>query len=498
MNQDEQTRLKVLNSVMVGQLPVAQAAELLGVSERHVWRVLAAYRSEGAAALVHGNRGRRPANATSEAAIADVLRLVTTRYSGTNHTHLSELLMEREGIALSRSTVRRIALSAGVTSPRRRRSPRHRVRRKRMPQAGMLVQIDGSHHRWLEGRGPSFALLLAVDDATSTAPYALFQPEEDARGYLMPMEGLIQRSGIPLAVYSDRHAVFKHPGEPRQKLPEPTQFARAMQQLGIRQIFARSPQAKGRVERAAGTFQDRLVTELRLARVETIDDANAVLHRYLPRFDRQFGVPAAQSEVAYRPPETATAVEQALCFRYRRKVAKDNTVKYRWRTLQLLPGRERPSYAGVRVEVLERPDGRLLVEYKGRLIPTQEAPPRPSLMRELSQTPSLNGSANGSGYHHHPLAALESRGINDAKSNRPGRARKHAAPMHRKPTPRQVALWEAVQEANARGLSIRGIARELGIHRNTAPKYAAAERPPVTAPRTFAVALADTMNNNAD
>ncbi len=498
MNQNEQTRLKVLNSVMVGQLPVAQAAELLGVSERHVWRVLAAYRREGAAALVHGNRGRRPANATSEAAIADVLRLATTRYSGTNHTHLSELLMEREGIALSRSTVRRIALSAGVTSPRRRRSPRHRVRRKRMPQAGMLVQINGSHHRWLEGRGPSFALLLAVDDATSTVPYALFQPEEDARGYLMLMEGLIQRSGIPLAVYSDRHAVFKHPGEPRQKLPGPTQFARAMQQLGIRQIFARSPQAKGRVERTAGTFQDRLVTELRLARVETIDDANAVLHRYLPRFDRQFGVPAAQSEVAYRPPETATAVEQALCFRYRRNVAKDNTVKYRWRTLQLLPGQEWPSYAGVRVEVLERPDGRLLVEYKGRLIPTQEAPPRPSLMRVLSQTPSLNGSANGSGYHHHPLAALESRGINDAKSNRPSRARKHAAPMPRKPTPRQVALWEAVQEAKVRGLSIRGIARELGIHRNTARKYAAAERPPVMALRNIPVALPDTMNNNAD
>ena len=119
-------------------------------------------------------------------------------------------------------------------------------------------------------------------------------------------------------------------------------------------------------------------------------------------------------------------------------------------------------------------------------------------MRVLSQTPSLNGSANGSGYHHHPLAALESCGINDAKSNRPSRARKHAAPMPRKPTPRQVALWEAVQEAKVRGLSIRGIARELGIHRNTARKYAAAERPPVMALRNVAVALPDTMNNNAD
>ena len=126
----------------------------------------------------------------------------------------------------------------------------------------------------------------------------------------------------------------------------------------------------------------------------------------------------------------------------------------------------------MQVEVLERPDGRLLVEHQGRTIPTQEAPPRPSLMRALSPTlshpPSLNGSANGSGYHHHPLAALETLGANGAKSNRPSRARKQAALTHRKPTPRQVALWEAVQEAKVRGLSIRGVAPELGMHRNTA------------------------------
>ena len=145
---------------------------------------------------------------------------------------------------------------------------------------------------------------------------------------------------------------------------------------------------------------------------------------------------------------------------------RDNTVKYRWRTLQLLLGRERTSYAGVHVEVLERPDGQLLVEYQGRTIPTQEAPPRPSLTRALSPTlrhpPSLNGGANGSGYHHPLLATLETLGANGAKSTRPSRARKHAAPTQRKPTPRQKALWEAVQEAKLRGLSIRGIVRELG------------------------------------
>ena len=289
MTQKEQTRLQVLNSALADQVPVCQAAEVLGVSERHMRRILAAYRKEGAAALAHGNRGRRPANTTTETKMTYVVQLARTRYAGTNHTDLTELLMERERIDLSRSTVRRILVSAGVDSPRRRRPPRHRVRRKRMAQEGMLLQIDGSHHRWLGEQGPRFVLLLAVDDATGTVPDALFSQEEDTRGYFLLMEGLIRQCGIPLAVYSDRHAVFKHTGEPRQKPAGPTQFARAMEELGIRQIFARSPQAKGRVERTAGTFQDRLVTELRLAGVTTIDEANEVLHRFLPRFNEKFG-----------------------------------------------------------------------------------------------------------------------------------------------------------------------------------------------------------------
>ena len=371
MTQKEQTRLQVLNSVLADQVPVCQAAEVLGVSERHLRRILAAYRKEGAAALAHGNRGRRPANTTTETKMTYVVQLARTRYAGTNHTHLTELLMEREGIDLSRSTVRRILVSAGMNSPRRRRPHRHRVRRKRMAQEGMLPQIDGSHHWWLGEQGPRFALLLAVDDATGTVPDALFSQEEDTRGYFLLMEGLIRRCGMPLAVYSDRHAVFKHTGEVGRKPAGPTQFARAMEELGIRQIFARSPQAKGRVERTAGTFQDRLVTELRLAGVTTIDEANAVLHRFLPRFNEKFGVPAEHSSVAYRPMESSVSLDQILCFKHRRKVARDNTVKYNWRTLLLLPGKERPSYAGAQLEVHEGLDGQLLVQDQGRTIPTR-------------------------------------------------------------------------------------------------------------------------------
>ena len=378
-----------------------------------------------------------------------------------------------------------IAVSnSGMDSPRHRRPPRHRVRRKRMAQEGMLLQIDGSHHRWLGEQGPRFVLLLAVDDATGTVPDALFSQEEDTRGYFLLMEGLIRQCGIPLAVYSDRHAVFKHTGEVGRKPAGPTQFARAMEELGIRQIFARSPQAKGRVERTAGTFQDRLVTELRLAGVTTIDEANEVLHRFLPRFNEKFGVPAEHSSVAYRSMESSVSLDQILCFKHRRKVARDNTVKYNWRTLQLLPGKERPSYAGAQLEVHEGLDGQLLVQYRGRTIPTQEAPPRPGVLRTsngaLPYGPGLERRVNGVGSHpKKSLASLDAIEADSATLNGGGRVRKPPASPRRKPTPRQRVRWKAVQQAKLRGLSIRGIARELGIHRNTVRKYAEAKSPPI-------------------
>ena len=365
----------MLNSVLEYQAPIAQAADLLGVSERHARRMLAAYREQGAAVLAHGNRGRRPHNAISPVLAAAVVELAAQRYEGANHTHFTELLSEREGIDLSRPTVRCILTKAGIGSPRSRRSPQHRFRRQRMPQAGMLVQLDGSHHAWLEDRGPKFVLLLAVDDATGAVVNAVFRTGEDTRGYFM-LEGLIQRWGIPLALYSDRHAVFKHNARQPETAGEATQFTRGLPELGIRQIFARSPQAKGRVERMAETFQDRLVTELRLAYARTIDQATAVLQDFLPRFNSRFTVQPEHPEAAYRPVSPELCLSETLCFKHTRKVARDNTVKYHWRVLQLLPDAERPSYAGLRVEVLERPDSELIVQYQGHTVATQEPPPR--------------------------------------------------------------------------------------------------------------------------
>ncbi len=394
LTQREQTRLQALNRLVAQQLTTREAAAILGLSERHTWRMLAAYRREGAAALAHGNRGRRPRNAVGAETRRKVIALARTRYAGFNHTHLAEIMSEKEGVALSRSTVRSILLSAGLPIPRYRRPPRHRHRRQRMPQEGMLLQLDGSYHAWLEDRGPWFTLLLAVDDATGTAPYGVLREREDTHGYFELLEGIIARHGIPLGVYTDRHAVFQSPGQRLEKESgvlniTPTQWGRALREIGVTQVFAHSPEAKGRVERANGTFQDRLVSELRLANASTLEEANGVLRKFLPRFNARFGVPATQAGSAYRVPDASLDIAGVLCHKERRRVARDNTVQYHGRTLQLFPSAERSSYAGARVEVQERLDGSLLVSYRGTVLTPSEAPPlAASLQNQASAIPT--------------------------------------------------------------------------------------------------------------
>ena len=458
----------------------------MGVSERHIRRILAAYREEGAAAIAHGHRGRRAPNATPDAVAAFLIDLAGTRYAGTNHTHLSELLKEREGIEIGRTTLRRILVTAGLTSPRRRRPPKHRVRRQRMPMEGMLIQVDGSHHAWLGDQAPPFTLLIAVDDATGMVVKAHFCQQEDACGYFLLLHGLVWQHGLPVALYTDRHGVFRH--TPGSGLPGmPTQFSRAMDELGIQMIFALSPQAKGRVERTAGTFQDRLVTELRLAGVGNIGEANQVLDQFLPRFNRRFGVPPKLPESPFRPINPELCLEQTLCFKHKRKVARDNTVRFQLHTLQLLPSPERSSYAGAGVEVLENQDGRLSVRHEGSIVPSQEAPPSPVFLRNGHRSsdtvPVPSSIANGLGQRW--TAILEPLEPSDKDENAHGRitdgiapAGKPSSTSMRKPTFLQRDRWQAIQKARRKGMSLRAIERDLGIHRSTIKKYLGAEGPP--------------------
>ena len=189
LDQREQGRLQVLNSVLEQQCSLAEAAQLMGVSERHGWRLLAAYRQQGTVALAHGNRGHQPVHTTPAEVKERVLALALGPYAGFNYTHLSEKLAEQEGVYLSPATVRRVLGAAGIKSPRHRQPAKYRCRRERYPQEGMLLQVDGSRHDWLEGRGPYLTLVAAIDDATSTVPQALFREQEDAQGYFLLLQG---------------------------------------------------------------------------------------------------------------------------------------------------------------------------------------------------------------------------------------------------------------------------------------------------------------------
>ena len=197
LSHTEQQRLLVLNDLEAGIVISAEAAELLGVSVRQLRRLRAAYRERGAAALAHGNRGRRPAHALDPAVAARVVELATSTYAGFNRQHLTEMLAEHHGIVLSRPTVHRILSAAGVASVRHRRPARHRQRRDRYPREGMLLQVDGSRHDWLEGRGPHLTLIGGIDDATGLVPWACFREQEDAQGYFQLFREVVRRRGIP-------------------------------------------------------------------------------------------------------------------------------------------------------------------------------------------------------------------------------------------------------------------------------------------------------------
>jgi len=388
LNKKEQRRLMVLNKIERREIGIAEAAQLLSLSARHVKRLRAGYYQGGAETLAHGNRGRKPLHAVSDDIRRKIVDLAQGDYAGFNQQHYAELLAEREGISVSRSTVRRILSGVGIHSPRKRRPPKHRKRRERYPQEGMLLQIDGSPHHWLGKSGPELSLIGAIDDATGKVPYALFREQEDAQGYFLLLQELVEAQGIPMALYHDRHGIFVRPTTDKESIEEqlegkrrPTQFGRLMEELGIESISAMSPQAKGRIERLWGTFQDRLLNQLRLDKVDNIKAANHYLQTFLPKYNLRFAVPAAQSGTAYCKPDVGFIPNEVFCFKYSRTVGKDNVVRFYDQRFQILPSYERSGYAHARVEVHQRMDGNVAIYYQGKCLLTTQAPAEAPTLR---------------------------------------------------------------------------------------------------------------------
>lgn len=365
LSQKELQRVAVISSCVQGTLTCARAAELLALTPRHVKRLKSRYRQGSAAALAHVSRGRPSPRRLPEPLRQRILLLARTRYAGFNDHHLCEKLVEVEGLSLGRETLRRLLRSAGLGSPRKRRAPTHRRRRLARAREGEMLLLDASLHRWLEDRGPELTLLGFLDDATRKVLAAEFFPTEDARGYFHLLRRLLRRHGVPLSLYGDRHTVFVR-NDAHWSLEEqlagkrqPTQFGRALAQLGVTYIAANSPQAKGRIERLWGTFQDRLTSELRLAGAADRDGANAVLRRFLPDYNRRFARPPRAAETAWRPaPEN---LDRICCFVHERSVSNDNVVQWEGHSFPIPPQPKRFSFAGAKVQIYESLEGKVSI-----------------------------------------------------------------------------------------------------------------------------------------
>lgn len=371
----------MLQDVAEGRLSAAEGAEGLGMSPRQFRRIRNRYRAEGIAGLAHGNRGRKPVNQCDPATIREVVRLATTTYAGFNQEHFTEMLERDHGISLARMTVRRILSAAGIAAPRPQKRSRHRRHRTRRAQAGAMIQADGSDHDWLEGRGPRLTLVGGIDDATNRF-WAVFRLGEDTEGYLQLLFDITSESGLPCSWYTDRTAIALGTRRTPERVATgttnyPTQLSRVFERLDIVLIRAHSGQAKGRIERAWKTFQDRLVSELRAKGITTLAGAQRVLREHLAYHNRNFEKPALNPEPAWRPVPEGRQLADLICWSYRRTVTNANTVSVDGLRLQLELPRDDPGWARRKVWVYRRLDGTWFATYLGRSVPATPIPATP-------------------------------------------------------------------------------------------------------------------------
>jgi transposase len=375
MSRDELKRVKVLERLLGDSMTSGEAAESLGVTVRQLRRLKSSYKQSGELGLIHGNRGRKPAHTLPEECKLEVLRLYGEKYHGSNFCHYSELLEEHENIKISPSSIERILKAAGISTkhPKRHRPKKHRPR-KRRTQAGMLWQIDATPYEWLGAEYGKFALHAAIDDATGIVTGAMFTSNECLEGYCRMMMSGIGRYGVPMALYSDRHTIFRSPKasltvdeELDGQRISLTNFGKAMVDLGIEHIKATTPQAKGRVERLWETLQDRLPVELRLLGVEDINGANEALASVIDKHNRNYSVVPAENADAYCPLDASVSLDYVFAWRETRKIGNGGDITYK-NNLYVPSDPEYNFNSRVTVEVRETFSGEVVLWHNGQIL----------------------------------------------------------------------------------------------------------------------------------
>lgn len=400
MSVKERRKMELLAQVMKKKQTLFSVALQLKVSYRQMKRVWKRYKAQGDAGLIHQARGRRSNRARPLEDQEAVLELYAQRYRGFGPVLASEHLASDDHIQVDHETLRRWLLANGLWEQRRTRAT-HRKARERRGCWGELVQMDGSEHDWFEGRGPRLTLMVMIDDATNRT-LARFYPAEDTASAFDIFARYVQLNGLPGSLYPDRDSIYICTREARidedlQGIGPETQFARAMRELGVGLIPAFSPQAKGRVERRHQVFQDRLVKEMRLRGISSMEAANDYLEEeFLRDLNKRFTLPPREPHNAHRPSPSRTAIDLALCWKETRTVAKDWTI--RWKNLRFqIPDRyTHLRLPGHTVEVYELRDGRRLAFYKGQNLSLQEAPvPMPPVPKPLIPATFLHKPHSG-------------------------------------------------------------------------------------------------------
>jgi transposase len=374
LSQRQLQRWHLIKMVEVGKITLREAGEKIGVSYRQAKRIRRAIKEKGMRGLIHGNTGRPSLRRLSEVLRQKVLQLSREIYPDFNDTHFTEKLTEEEGMIFSREMVRRIRREAGVEPKRRRRAKKHRKRRERMAQEGWMVLWDGSPHPWFGSEHPPCCLMAAMDDANGKVLAARFFPFEGSAGYFWLLKHMVKTYGIPVSIYQDCHGTL-HRNDDHWSLEEqlagrqdPTQVGLALEALGIRPIYALSPQAKGRMERLFGVLQDRLIAELRLAAMTTPEEANAFLPSFIKRFNRRFAINPKESQKAWRELPKELDLDRIISFRYHSIIGNDNTARLGGLMIDIPPGPQRRSYAKEKMEVRQLLDGSWRVYHRDQLI----------------------------------------------------------------------------------------------------------------------------------
>ena len=368
VRQRELKRLHVIRKVIEGTVTQRDAAGLISLTERQIRRIVKRIREEGDEGIRHKSRGK-PSNRKLSCR-QRIVELYRERYPDFGPTLFTEKLQEREGITVSRETVRTWLIQEGEWKKHRRRKA-HRQWRERKDCYGEMLQMDGSHHDWFEGRGPRCVLMAYIDDATGRV-YARFYDYEGTIPAMDSFKKYIAKYGIPLSVYLDKHTTYKSWArkDEFQEAEPVSQFGRALQEMGVKMLYAHSPQAKGRIERLFNTFQDRVVKEMRLKGVSTIGEANRFLASYLPVYNRRFSVTPKKKENLHRP--ATIDLDTVLCIKTERTLKNDHTIQYNGKLYQIDDG-----IRAKRVVVEELIDGRMRIRHGGVTVAFHEIVQRP-------------------------------------------------------------------------------------------------------------------------